>query len=60
MTYSTRWKPYPTLSEPDKITPNEVLLRSQFIAIFNHHQRSYLLQEMGTTTETQSKTLYRE
>ncbi|KAL6032761.1 hypothetical protein STEG23_020991 [Scotinomys teguina] len=28
--------------------------------LFSHHQRSFLLQEMGTNTETHSQTVWRE
>ena len=34
------------------MTPNDILLYSPNNVLFSHHQRSFLLQQMGTNTET--------
>lgn len=42
------------------MTPNEILLYSQISTLLSHHQKSFLLQQMGTNTETHSQKLCRE
>ena len=44
----------------DKMTPNDILTYSKINSFLNHHQRSFLLQQIGTNTETHSQTLHRE
>lgn len=39
----------------DKMTPNDILLYSQIIVLLRHHQRSLLLKQMGTNTETTAR-----
>ena len=43
----------------NKIIPNDILLYSYIGALFSHHQRSFLLQQMKTNTETHGQTLGR-
>jgi hypothetical protein len=38
----------------NNMTPNGILLYSQISAFFSHHQRSFLLQQLGTDTESHS------
>ena len=38
------------------MTPNDILLCLVIIALLSHHQRSFLLQQMGTNTEIHSWT----
>lgn len=40
--------------------PNKVLLYPQISALFNSHQRSFFLQEMGVDAETYNWTVCRE
>ena len=42
------------------MTPNDILLYSQISVLLSHHQRSFLLQQMGTDTKMDSWTLYGE
>lgn len=41
------------------MAPIDILLYSQIIVLLRHHQRSFLLQQMGRTTETHSLTVNR-
>ena len=43
-----------------KKTTNDILLYSYIDTLFNHHQKSFLLQQVGTDTETHSQTLHRD
>ena len=43
-----------------KKPPNDILLYSEISALFRHHLRGFLLQQMGANTETHSQTPCRE
>lgn len=42
------------------MTSNDILLSSEISALLCHHQKCFLLQQMGTKTELNSQTLRRE
>lgn len=42
------------------MTSNDILLYSQKSALLNHHQRSFLLQQIGTNTEIYNHKFYKE
>ena len=44
----------------DKMTPKDSLLYPCISSLLNHHQRNFLLQQMGTNIKINNQTLFRD